>query len=79
MDLVAFQIEVIEQRNEEPDGVSVGNRCQKLIEVNSFNLRVLLGDPSSLVMSWFVCISTELAMLKGEGVGWPGRGRLFVI
>jgi hypothetical protein len=28
VELVAFQIEVIDQRDEDPDGVSVGNLCK---------------------------------------------------
>ena len=67
VDLVAFQIEVIDQRDEDPDGVSVGNLCKELIEVDAFNLRVSLGDTSSLVVGWLACISIELAMFKKQG------------
>jgi hypothetical protein len=67
VDLVAFQIEVIDQRGEDLDGVSVGNRCKELIEVDSFNLRVFLGDTSSLVVGCLACISIELAMVKWQG------------
>jgi hypothetical protein len=67
VDLVAFQIEVIDQRGEDLDGVSVGNRCKELIEVDSFNLRVFLGDTSSLVVGCLACIFIELAMVKWQG------------
>jgi hypothetical protein len=50
VDLVAFQIEVTDQRDEDPDGVSLGNRCKEFIEVDFFNPRVSLGGTSSLVV-----------------------------
>jgi hypothetical protein len=59
VDLVAFQIEVIDQRDEDPDGVSVGNRCKELIEVDAFNLRASLGDTSSLIIGWLACIPSS--------------------
>jgi hypothetical protein len=59
VDLVAFQIEVIDQRGED--------RCKELIEVDSFNLRVFLGDTSSLVVGCLACIFIELAMVKWQG------------
>jgi hypothetical protein len=67
VDLVAFQIEVIDQRDEDPDRVSVGNCCKELIEVDTFNLRVSPGDTSSLAVGWLACISIELAMVKRQG------------
>jgi hypothetical protein len=46
VDLVAFQIEVIDRSEEDPGGITVGNRCKELIEVD--DLRVPLGDTSIL-------------------------------
>jgi hypothetical protein len=44
VDLVAFEIQVVDQREENSDGVLVRDRSIKLIKVDSFPLRVTFSD-----------------------------------
>jgi hypothetical protein len=48
VELVAFQFKVIDKREEDQDGVLVGNSRKELIEVNYFNLRVSLAAERAL-------------------------------
>jgi hypothetical protein len=48
IDLAAFQIEVVDQREEDLNGVFVSDSSIELIEVDSFPLRVTFSNPSSL-------------------------------
>jgi hypothetical protein len=61
VDLVAFEIQVVDQREENSDGVLVRDRSIKLVKVNSFSLRVTFGDPSSFVARGHPGVAVNLA------------------
>ena len=61
VDLVAFKIQVVDQREEDSDGVLVRDSCVELIEVDAFSLRVPFSDPSSLVAGRLSSVAVNLA------------------
>jgi hypothetical protein len=61
VDLVAFQVEVVYQREKDSDGVFVSDSCVELVEVDSFPLRVTFSDPSSFVARGHSGVAINLA------------------
>jgi hypothetical protein len=61
VNLVTFEVEMVDQRVEDSDGVLVRDSCVEIIEVDSFPLRVPFSDPSSLVAGRLSSVAVNLA------------------
>ena len=72
--LVAFQVQVVDEGEEDPDGVLVGNTSIELIVVHSRQLRESLGYPSSLERSGLACFPINLSSEDPFGLECANSG-----